>query len=149
MDDALTEAKTIAMRYLLRREHSRVELMQKMLGKGVDEAVAEQACAVLQDKDFLSDARFAQALINTKARAGYGHSWIAASLRSKGVASVVMDAAFDECAIDWRDVAQEALQRKMRQTKGLDRQKCVAFLLRKGHRHEDAYAVVAEAGQGW
>lgn len=148
MNEALKEAKIIAMRYLLRREHSRAELMQKMLRKGVDEAVAEQACTVLEEKDFLSEARFAQAFIQSKARAGYGHSWIAAALRSKGVVDAQMHTAFDACGIDWRDVAEQALQRKMRQSKGQDRQKYVAFLLRKGHRHEDAYTVVADAMQG-
>lgn len=146
MNEALKDAKMIAMRYLLRREHSRVELMQKMLRKGVDEVIAEQACDVLEDKDFLSDMRFAQAFINTKARAGYGQTWIAAALRSKGLTDVVAASAFDECGIDWYAVAAEALERKQRQAKGLGRQKYVAFLLRKGHRHEDAYAAVSDAG---
>ena len=81
------------MRYLARREHSREELKRKLAshveqGEDIDAVLDELAA-----KGWLSDARFAEQAIRSKARR-YGPVKLAHVLRSKGLDDDAIAAGF-------------------------------------------------------
>jgi regulatory protein len=82
-----------AMRFLARREHSRAELQRKLsavAGEGDDvEALLDE----LAQKGWLSDARYAELAVRSKARR-FGPLKVAYQLRSKGVGDETIALAF-------------------------------------------------------
>ncbi len=89
------KARAIAL--LARREYSRAELRERLVAGGRSGADATGADAVLDElaqQGYLSDARFAQAVIHQKA-GGYSRRAITATLRARGVAG---DAAAEALA---------------------------------------------------
>jgi regulatory protein len=88
-----------AMRFLARREHSRVELRRKLAtlareGDDVDALLDE-----LARKDWLSDARFAELAVRSKARR-FGPIKVAYQLRAKGVGDEAITLAFQSAGVD-------------------------------------------------
>ncbi len=80
------------MRWLARREYSREELRERLRGRGVaDEAIA-RALDELAAAGYLSDARFAQAVVAQKA-GRYGRRAIAHALQAKGIGKDEVEAA--------------------------------------------------------
>jgi regulatory protein len=80
--------KARAIAHLARREYSRAELRDKLLGARAEApATADEVDAVLDEiaaLGHLSDARFAEAVVRQKSGV-YSQRAIAASLKSKGV----------------------------------------------------------------
>ena len=73
-----------ALRYLARREHTRVELARKLAPHAKDETELSALLDALEAKKQLSDARFADARVNKLARK-YGSARILHDLKSRGV----------------------------------------------------------------
>jgi len=87
------------MRFLARREHSRSELQRKLAFAA---AGGEDVEALLDDlalRGWLSDARFAEQTIRSKARR-FGPLKLAHQLRSKGVGEETLSAAFLAAGVD-------------------------------------------------
>ena len=74
------------MDYLARREHSEQELIRKLNSRGFDEELVEIAVAELMADGLLSDARFAEAFVNSRFQRGSGPQKIRAELRERGIA---------------------------------------------------------------
>jgi regulatory protein len=88
-----------AMRFLARREHSRVELRRKLAPKAEE---GEDLDALLDDlarRGWLSDARFAEQSVRARARR-FGPLRIAQQLRSRGVDDEAIAAAFRAAGAD-------------------------------------------------
>ena len=102
-----------AMDLLARREHSRLELMQK-LGKRFpgESALIEQSVDRLADEGLQSDARLAEAFIRARSNKGQGPVKIRSELRGKGVSDAVIGLAMEECEIDWVEQAGRVAARK-------------------------------------
>ena len=84
--------KAAAVRLLARREYARAELGERLIARGADRAEVERVLDELERGGFLSDARFAQALVAQKA-GRYGKRAIAHELREKRVASAAAQEA--------------------------------------------------------
>ena len=88
-----------AMRFLARREHSRAELARKLApiaGEGDDvEALLDE----LSTKGWLSDARYAELAVRSRARR-FGPLKVAHQLRVKGVGEETITLAFASAGID-------------------------------------------------
>ena len=82
-----------AMRFLARREHSRAELRRKLAPVVAAGEDLELLLDDLARRGWLSDARFAEISIRSKARR-FGPLKLAHELRAKGVAEDEIDAAF-------------------------------------------------------
>jgi regulatory protein len=81
-----------ALRYLAAREHSRVELERKLKPHEETPGQLAQVLDELQAKDFISEARVVESVINRRA-ARYGASRIKYELLNKGLgAEAVADA---------------------------------------------------------
>jgi regulatory protein len=88
-----------ALSFLARREHSRAELARKLAphaGEGEDVGAILDALAA---KGWLSDARFAEAVIRSKARR-FGPLKLAHDLRSKGVDAEAIAAGLRAAGVD-------------------------------------------------
>jgi regulatory protein len=100
------ECYAVAMRMLVRREHSQLELRQKLQLKGFDSVTIANAINLLIEQSYQSDVRFAQDFIVMRFNQGKGPIKISGELKQRGIES------FDLSAFDWF-----ALARKIRVTK--------------------------------
>ena len=78
--------KVLAVRMLARRDYSRSELTQKLAHKGIPHEDIEQALDALAAAGYLSDARYANAVVAQRS-GRYGKRAIAYALREKGISA--------------------------------------------------------------
>lgn len=132
-DDSVKTVTALCLQYLARREHSQHELRQKLLAKGISEALIEPVLMRLQQEDWQSDARFAESFTRQRISKGYGPARIAYELRQRGVANVA-DLLKDD-NIDWDALLEQAYCRKYSASSVLSRKewaKRSRFLQQRG-----------------
>ncbi len=101
------------MDMLARREHSRLELKQKLSRKFSSHADAIDAEILrLEGEGLQSDARLAEAFIRARTSKGQGPMKIRMELKGKGVSDDDMALAFEECSPDWFSLAREVAEKK-------------------------------------
>ena len=88
-----------AMRFLARREHSRSELQRKLAFIAVEGDDVEALLEELANKGWLSDARYAELAVRSKARR-FGPLKVAHQLRAKGVGDEAITLAFASAGVD-------------------------------------------------
>ena len=138
--DALASLRKKALDLLARREHSRKELETKLTQK----CAPEQGHAIapvldrLVEQGLLSDARFAEAYVNMRARKGYGPVRIAMELNEKGVTTALVEQALAERE-DWYELLEDTWRKKFRSspTDFAEKAKQMRFLQYRGHRSDD------------
>jgi len=105
-----------ALGYLARREHSRLELIQKLSKKtfsaGVD---LPSLCDDLEASNYLSDERFAEMFVRSRVMRGQGEMKIRYELRQRGVKEYLIDAAVLEEGVDWLLLAREQREKRFGQ----------------------------------
>jgi len=109
--DSPQELKARALRYLVRREHSRDELARKLAPYAESNEILEGVLRELESRKQLSNERFAEVRANWMARK-YGAARIRHDLKSKGISEEVSDRAVAE--LDDVAKAKEILARKYR-----------------------------------
>ena len=90
-----------ALRFLARREHSRAELARKLAAHAADGDDIEALMDDLARRGWLSDARYAEQVIRSKARR-FGPLKVAHALRGKGVDEETIAAGFRAAGDDGR-----------------------------------------------
>lgn len=103
-----------ALKMLMRREHSKLELLKKLQVKGYDDDVISNSISRLAEEDYQSDARFAEDFILMRFNQGKGPVKIVSELKIKGVNS------FDLTPFDWFQSAKEIRQKKFGDAASLD-----------------------------
>ena len=98
-DPAAIRAK--AMELLARREHSRLELRQKLLQRGYPPELVDPALEQLIEERLLDEGRYAELYACTRADKGYGPLRIARELRERGVPEDSVAAGLAGLADDW------------------------------------------------
>jgi len=78
-----------ALGLLARREHTRTELQRKLATHAEDPQELADLLDDLSRRGWLSDVRFAEALVQSK-QAKFGTTWLAHELRERGVADSVI-----------------------------------------------------------
>jgi regulatory protein len=101
-----------AMDLLARREHGRVELTRKLRKSGASEALIEAVLQRLAEEGLLSEARYLESFVASRARAGYGPQRIREELGLRGLARSDIDQALRVSGIDWFEQLRETWQRK-------------------------------------
>ncbi|VAW54141.1 Regulatory protein RecX [hydrothermal vent metagenome] len=109
-------AKSVAVRLLSRREHSTYEIRDKLLQRDFDEAEVEQALAELQQGDWLSDERYAEAYIRMRQQKGFGPIRIAIELNERGVKESIVDTYLYAGEESWRQTLLNMYEKKYRNT---------------------------------
>lgn len=134
----ITSLRRSAMDFLARREHSRVELVDKLLRKYPEQhALLGPVLDQLELDGLLSDERFTEAYIRYRRNRGFGPLLIRQELRSKGVNANLLEAhlALDDAR--WQESLLALVQRKSRggpalSTDAKARQKLFRFCLSRG-----------------
>ena len=144
----LPSPKVLAVRMLARREYSRAELSQRLARKGVARDDIERALDELAASGYLSDARYAQAVVAQRS-GRYGKRAIAYELREKGIAAPEANAAMAPlAAVDEMDDATALWQQRFGTAPVNQKEKArqVRFLLSRGYGMSVALRVIRAAG---
>ena len=139
-----------ALGLLGRREHSRRELKDKLVARGLDDDDIDAALVKLDDRGFQSDRRFAEMLARSRIAQGHGPIRILAELRLKGVDAGTAQDALDGQEADWLALATRLCQRRFR-GRAVDhgeRVKRAHFLARRGFPAAIARAAASADGGG-
>ena len=143
-----------ALGLLTRREHSRKELLRKLVVRGVEAGEAEAVVGKLADAGWQDDPRFAESLLRARSQAGYGPAWIRAELATHALAEDVVASALENVGPEWVEVAASLLRRRFGAGGPLgaeQRRKAMSLLLRRGFGYDHAQAALAlasDAGAG-
>ncbi len=128
-----------ALGLLVRREHSRKELADKLAARGIAREEAEATVERMAAEGWQDDARFARSLARWRAGAGYGPLRIRVELGAHGLDEAVIAQAFAALAEsgedDWAGRARDLVLRRFGQDLAQDmarRRKATDFLLRRG-----------------
>lgn len=112
--DAATpaEARDCALGLLSRREHSRVELRQKLVARGFPDALIDETLAVLAGEGLQSDSRFVSSYVQSRAARGFGPARIRGELRQRGVDEGLTEDQLQDDQWDWRELAESARRKR-------------------------------------
>lgn len=106
----LSQVRLAAMNYLALREHSQLELRNRLRQKCESEEVITQALQQLAKEGLQSDERFADVFVRMRYRQGKGPRHIAMELSERGVATEYKSAALAEH--DWFALCREVRERR-------------------------------------
>ena len=103
-----------ALKILIRREHSQLELSNKLQLKGFDNTDIKHSINLLIEQKYQSDERFSEAFILMRYNQGKGPIIISSDLKMRGIES------FDLSIFDWFELAKEVREKKFGQNLPLD-----------------------------
>ena len=138
--------KARAVRYLSRREYSRLELEKKLRSYLAEDESEDDLTAVLNDleqKGYLSDERFAQSRARVRA-ARYGNARVAYELKASGVSSELIANAIEQLEETEAERAKALWQKRFGKPAEdyKERAKQMRYLLSRGFSMEVARQVV-------
>jgi len=133
--DTPAELKARALRYLVRREHSRAELARKLAPHAESPDAIEAVLDLLLSKKQQSDERFAEERARSLSRK-YGAAKIRQDLKARGISEEI----FRKVTLDVNELerARTILQRKYREPAATreERAKRARFLQGRGFSYE-------------
>ena len=103
-----------ALKMLMRREHSKLELRQKLNLKDFDDTVINDSISLLAEQKYQSDERFSEAFILMRFNQGKGPIKISMELKSRGITE------FDLTLFNWFELAKDVKYKKFGDSKFLD-----------------------------
>ncbi|WP_137885136.1 recombination regulator RecX [Pseudomonas sp. 2FE] len=101
-----------AMDLLARREHGRVELTRKLRQRGAPPELIEPALDRLAQEGLLSESRYLESFVSSRARAGYGPLRIREELAQRGLSRADIEQALRDSGINWREQLEDTWRRK-------------------------------------
>jgi len=99
----------VALKMLMRREHSQLELSNKLQLKGFDDAEIKRSINLLIEQKYQSDERFSEAFILMRYNQGKGPVIISSELKKRGIEN------FDLSIVDWFEFVKEVREKKFGQ----------------------------------
>lgn len=149
--DPESVARTIVLTKLTGQARSRAELAEALAGRDVPDDVAVRVLDRFAEVGLVDDVEFADTWVRTRQESrGLSRRALSQELRRKGVDEEIAREAVDQVTVDheW-SAATRLVERKLRATRGVERQKryrrLVGMLARKGYGSGIAMGVVAEA----
>ena len=124
-----SKSYALALKMLMRREHSQLELSKKLQLKGFNDVDIKHSIDLLIEQKYQSDERFSEAFIIMRYNQGKGPVIISSELKKRGIES------FDLSIIDWFELAKDVRKKKFGQNLPLDyktQAKQKRFLLSRG-----------------
>ncbi|SCD87911.1 recombination regulator RecX, partial [Streptomyces sp. OspMP-M43] len=149
--DPVEQARNICLRLLTGTPRTRKQLADALRKREIPDEAAEEVLARFEDVGLIDDAAFAGAWVESRHHGrGLARRALARELRTKGVDSTVIDEAVGQLdAEQEEETARELVARKLRSTRGLDRDKrlrrLAGMLARKGYGEGMALRVVRQA----
>ena len=132
--------KVRAMRFLARREHTRVELRRKLAARAQEGEDVDALLDELAQRGWLSDARFAEQAIRAKARR-FGPIKLAHFLKSKGVGDEAIAAGLKGAGADGASSLESVWRSRYRGAPSDERERLrqVRFLQGRGFAIDDIF----------
>lgn len=145
------QARAICLRLLTGTARTRKQLADALRTRGIPDEAAEEVLSRFEDVGLIDDAAFADAWVESRHHSrGLARRALARELRTKGVDSALIADAVEQLDADQEErTARELVERKLRTTRGLDREKrlrrLAGMLARKGYPEGLALRVVRHA----
>ena len=134
-------------KYLSIREHSKLELINKLSKKGFELHEINQSIKEFSLKNIQSDLRFTEEFLRSRVKKNKGPRLISSELISRGISEDLVSSKIAEIPVDtWRNHAYEALIKKLKATKLSieDEDKIYSFLIGRGFDHKMIKYVINE-----
>ncbi|MDT0488230.1 recombination regulator RecX [Streptomyces doebereineriae] len=149
--DPVERARAICLRLLTGTPRTRKQLADALRKREIPDDAAEEVLSRFEEVGLINDSAFADAWVESRHHGrGLARRALAQELRTKGVDSTLIDAAVSQLDSDQEEAtARELVDRKLRATRGLDRDKrlrrLAGMLARKGYSEGMALRVVRQA----
>ncbi len=149
--DPAGRARDVCLRLLTGTAKTRKQLADALRRREIPDEVAGEVLDRLEEVGLIDDAAFADAWVESRhAGRGLARRALAQELRTRGVAGELVEQAVAQLGADEEAEAARALvERKLRATRGLERQartrRLVGMLARRGYSEGLAFRVVREA----
>ena len=126
-------------KYLSIREHSKLELQNKLSQKGHDLDNIRDCIDEFSSKDIQSDIRFTEEFIRSKLKKNKGPRLISSELVSRGITDSIINKKISEISYqEWCKAAFLALNKKLNGSSVSieDKDKIYSFLISRGFDHK-------------
>ncbi|MFF4833263.1 recombination regulator RecX [Streptomyces sp. NPDC001315] len=149
--DPAERARAICLRLLTGTPRTRKQLADALRKREIPDEVAEEVLSRFEEVGLIDDGAFAGAWVESRHHGrGLARRALARELRTKGVDSTLIDEAVAQLDSEQEEAtARELVARKLRATRGLDRDKrlrrLAGMLARKGYSEGMALRVVRQA----
>ncbi|MET8226976.1 recombination regulator RecX [Streptomyces sp. NPDC004082] len=149
--DPAEQARAICLRLLTGTPRTRKQLADALRKREIPDDVAEEVLSRFEEVGLINDGAFADAWVESRHHGrGLARRALARELRTKGVDSTLIDDAVGRLDSEQEETtARELVARKLRSTRGLDRDKrlrrLAGMLARKGYSEGMALRVVRQA----
>ncbi|MFC8518019.1 recombination regulator RecX [Streptomyces sp. NPDC057257] len=149
--DPVERARAICLRLLTGTPRTRKQLADALRKREIPDDAAEEVLSRFEEVGLINDSAFADAWVESRHHGrGLARRALAQELRTKGVDSTLIDAAVSRLDSEQEEqTARELVARKLRATRGLDRDKrlrrLAGMLARKGYPEGMALRVVRQA----
>ncbi|MEZ0089680.1 recombination regulator RecX [Streptacidiphilus sp. EB129] len=149
--DPAARARALCLRLLTGSPRTRRQLVDAMRKRELPEEVIDEVLSRYEEVGLIDDAAFADAWVESRQRSrGLARRALSRELRSRGVDAAVVAEAVDRLDPEQEaETARELVRRKLRSTRGLDRQvrirRLAGMLARRGYPEGLALRVVREA----
>ncbi|MER6783838.1 recombination regulator RecX [Streptomyces sp. NPDC000658] len=149
--DPAERARAICLRLLTGTPRTRKQLADALRKREIPDDVAEEVLSRFEEVGLINDSAFADAWVESRHHGrGLARRALARELRTKGVDSELIDEAVGRLDSEQEEeTARELVARKLRSTRGLDRDKrlrrLAGMLARKGYPEGMALRVVRQA----
>ncbi|MER5536424.1 recombination regulator RecX [Streptomyces mirabilis] len=149
--DPAERARAICLRLLTGTPRTRKQLADALRKREIPDDVADEVLSRFEEVGLINDGAFADAWVESRHHGrGLARRALARELRTKGVDSTLIDEAVGQLDPEQEETtARELVARKLRSTRGLDRDKrlrrLAGMLARKGYSEGMALRVVRQA----
>ncbi|MDX3523913.1 recombination regulator RecX [Streptomyces scabiei] len=149
--DPAERARAICLRLLTGTPRTRKQLADALRKREIPEDVADAVLSRFEEVGLINDGAFAEAWVESRHHGrGLARRALARELRTKGVDSTLIDEAVSQLDPEQEETtARELVARKLRSTRGLDRdrrlRRLAGMLARKGYSEGLALRVVRQA----
>ena len=139
-----------ALGLLARREHSRAELLAKLVRSGHGRDEAERAVEDLGNRGLVSDSRFAEAFIRSRVGRGGGPLRIRRDLEARGVEPAIVNRLLEPEGEEWEARARGAREKRFGAALPAERSEAARqarFLLGRGFTRRQVRRAIEEIGR--
>ncbi|MET8248987.1 recombination regulator RecX [Streptomyces sp. NPDC005202] len=149
--DPVERARAICLRLLTGTPRTRKQLADALRKRDIPDEAAEEVLSRFEEVGLIDDGAFADAWVESRHHGrGLARRALAQELRTKGVDPALIDEAVAQLDAEQEEAtARELVARKLRSTRGLDRDKrlrrLAGMLARKGYSEGMALRVVRQA----
>ncbi|PAU52730.1 recombination regulator RecX [Pseudomonas sp. PIC25] len=110
--DSPAAVRRAAMDLLAQREHGPVELTRKLRRRGAPSELIDSVLDRLAEEGLLSEFRYLESFVASRARSGYGPVRIREELAQRGLPRDAIEQALRESGQDWYELLEDIWRRK-------------------------------------